>query len=119
MSLALHNTVFNLQVHENDVLDNLFEDEVKNAKWLLKKVDGMRYPPKIIVDIYCLKEQTKVEDHDFTLQVTGIRRYHDRNMSLEIFARSEMYREQKCEYYNVLFINCPTVTLGSVSCSPR
>jgi len=85
------------------VLDNFCEDEVDNSKWLKERVDSMRYPPKIIVDIYYLKEQTRDEGHGFTLQVTGLRGDHDRNTSLEIFVHSGMYREQTCEYNSFEF----------------
>ena len=72
------------------------------AKWLRKKVDGMHYPPKMVLDIYYLKEQTKVEGHGFTLQVTGLRGDHYRNMSLEFYVLSVIYQEKACVNHSFL-----------------
>jgi len=56
----------------------------------------------MVLNIYYLKEQTKVEGHGFTLQVTGLRGDHYRNMSLEFYVLSVIYQEKACVNHSFL-----------------
>jgi len=54
----------------------------------------MLYPPRIVLDIYCHKQQAIDTECNLTLHVTGIRGRHDRDTSLNIHVHPDMYNDQ-------------------------